>query len=262
MKSTNFFCAIVDQLLKARENEISHRNDFMAIMTHALKQNIKNENSDNTETDKGLDREDIIASGVTFFMAGIETVSNGISVCCYHLSQNQDWQSKVIDEITSILDAHDNVVSNSVLNELTLLEMCIEECLRLSPPGPVTDRVATEDVNLDGITIQKGMHIWIPIYAIHHHPDYYPDPEKYDPMRFTPEAKAERSKFTNLAFGIGPRECIAKRLAMMEVKTVMVHLLRSFKLLPALGDKSSMKYGAFGQLSECWVRMEKRNIEE
>ena len=83
-----------------------------------------------------------------------------------------------------------------------------------------------------GLTIKKGMSIQIPIHAIHHCPDFYPSPNRFDPERFLPENRDKLIPYTYLPFGAGPRNCVGMRFALMEAKTaaaILVYKYRFFK---------------------------------
>ena len=77
--------------------------------------------------------------------------------------------------------------------------------------------------------IPKGMLIQIPIYAIHHDPKIWPEPEKFNPYRFTSEEKAKHTAYDWIPFGSGPRNCIGMRLAQMELKISVAYLIRAYK---------------------------------
>lgn len=72
--------------------------------------------------------------------------------------------------------------------------------------------------------------VWIPIYGIHHDPTYFPNPDKFDPERFSDENKHNIQPGTYLPFGIGPRNCIGSRFALMEIKTMMYFLVLHFSI--------------------------------
>lgn len=88
----------------------------------------------------------------------------------------------------------------------------LAETLRKHPPVEVVTRICVKDYNIPGmdLTLKTGNRIQVSIAGIHHDPDYYPDPEKFDPERFTEENKSKRPPFSFLAFGEGPRICIGK----------------------------------------------------
>jgi cytochrome P450 family 9 len=96
----------------------------------------------------------------------------------------------------------------------------------------MTDRICVKDyvVEVDDkkFTFEKGTSFYVPITAYHHDPKYFSDPEKFDPERFSEENKSKIDPDTYLPFGIGPRNCIGSRFALMEVKTIFYYLLHNF----------------------------------
>jgi cytochrome P450 family 6 len=89
---------------------------------------------------------------------------------------------------------------------------CLTETLRKYPPVPAVTRECTKTTKLAGtdITVEKGIQLVLPILALHHDPKYYPDPERFDPERFSEEEKKKRPQFSYLPFGEGPRLCIGE----------------------------------------------------
>lgn len=88
------------------------------------------------------------------------------------------------------------------------------------------------------VTLEKDTKVWIPVYALHHDPEYFPNPSVYDPERFTAEMVANRNNATFLPFGDGPRNCIGLRFGMMQARVGMVTLLSNFDL--SLCEKSTV----------------------
>jgi cytochrome P450 len=86
----------------------------------------------------------------------------------------------------------------------------IPETSRFYPPAAVVDRGCTQDWKVPGtdFTLKKGEGIVVPIFGLHHDPDIYPEPEKFDPERFSPENKHKINPYAFLAFGQGPRNCV------------------------------------------------------
>ncbi|KAJ9597092.1 hypothetical protein L9F63_027019, partial [Diploptera punctata] len=109
----------------------------------------------------------------------------------------------------------------------------MEKTLRLHPSKIYTDRRCVKKYTFPtkpSYTLNPGDEIWIPIYAIHHDPRYYPDPDKFDPERFNEENKDKIKSFTYMPFGLGPRMCIGRRFAIMKIKILLIHLLSRFNL--------------------------------
>ena len=94
-----------------------------------------------------------------------------------------------------------------------------------------TERQCANDTRIKDIDIPKGSIISIPIYAIHYDPEIWPEPEKFNPYRFTPEEKLKHGPYDWLPFGAGPRGCIAMRLGLLEIKIACIYLLRAFRFI-------------------------------
>ena len=95
--------------------------------------------------------------------------------------------------------------------------------------GALLTREATEDCIVKGIKVKKGTPIFVPVYSLHHDPKIWPEPEKFNPMRFTPEAKQSRDPYTYTPFGQGPHNCIGMRFAQMEMKLALTRILKKFR---------------------------------
>jgi cytochrome P450 len=100
----------------------------------------------------------------------------------------------------------------------------LKEAMRLFPPAPAIGREAAEDVEIGGHRIPAGTTVVISPYALHRRPDYFPDPQRFDPDRWTPEAEARLPWHAYLPFGGGPRICIGNHFAMMEGHIVLTTL--------------------------------------
>src|SRR2546422_709950 len=100
------------------------------------------------------------------------------------------------------------------------LDAVIQESLRLFPALVRLERRAAEDYELGdtGITVPKGMIVGMPVYTMQRDPEQYPEPESFKPERFLPENRDTHHPLSHLPFGDGPRNCIAKRMALMETK--------------------------------------------
>ncbi|KPM11177.1 cytochrome P450-like protein 23 [Sarcoptes scabiei] len=145
---------------------------------------------------------------------------------------NQDIQQKLFDEIQSVLDDGKSLNYSSVMT-LPYLDAVLSETLRKYPPALALAREASEDYYIKeyDITVEKHNDVVIPVYAIHHDPEYYPDPERYDPERFMPENRHKLVPYTYLPFGGGPRNCIGMRFALAEAKLGIANLIKSFRIV-------------------------------
>ncbi|XP_025113307.1 cytochrome P450 3A19-like [Pomacea canaliculata] len=99
------------------------------------------------------------------------------------------------------------------------------------PAVNIVNRLASETVTIKGVTIPKGAGVLIPIVNVLNDPEYFPEPDKFIPERFSEENKGSRNPMAFLSFGYGPRLCIGMRLALLEIKIAMVHVLRAVKFI-------------------------------
>lgn len=114
------------------------------------------------------------------------------------------------------------------------------ETLRKYPPGGISTRISEKDYQVPGtdIVIEKGITAVIPVHAIHHDPEYYSNPEKFDPDRFESVEKSKRDAITWLPFGEGPRNCLGLRFGMMQARIGLVTLLNNVEFSP--GPKTAV----------------------
>jgi cytochrome P450 len=109
------------------------------------------------------------------------------------------------------------------------MDMVIDETLRLYPPAPFSERVASNDYEYEGRRFKKGQIVSLAIYAVHHDADNYEDPEEFRPERFSDENKKKRENETFMPFGTGPRNCIGMRFALVEIKLLLADILVKYR---------------------------------
>lgn len=124
----------------------------------------------------------------------------------------------------------------------------ILEVLRKWAPNISTDRICTKPYTIAAknpsekpITIETDMMVIIPTTGLHLDSNHYPDPKKFDPERFSEENKGKIPPFTYTPFGVGPRNCIASRFALLEIKALLSKLIYNFEILPNSKTKSPIK---------------------
>ncbi|XP_064612070.1 cytochrome P450 3A24-like [Liolophura sinensis] len=240
-----YFTKLVQNALKERRNNPKEFVDFLQIMVTAENQARDHtahvdDHPDNVidsthwvdkRKGQGLTDDEILAQSITFLVAGFDTTATSLTYVLYNLALNPKCQDKLIAEIDEQFPGG-TLPSYDSLQDLQYLDMVICESLRLNPPVARMDRVCNKTTEVHGYKIPEGMGIALPIYNIHHDPEYWPDPDKFDPERFSPENKKTHRPLQWLAFGYGPRSCIGMRLAMMEMKLGLVQLLQRYRFVP------------------------------
>jgi cytochrome P450 len=165
---------------------------------------------------------------ITMFLAGYETVANALSWTWYLLSQNPQAEQKFHAELDAILGQR--LPSHDDLPRLRYTEMVLAESMRLFPPAWAMGRRALRDFELGPYFLPARTTVLMSQFVMHRDPRYYTDPLRFDPERFTPEAKAARPKLTYFPFGAGPRQCIGESFAWMEGVLALATIGQKWKL--------------------------------
>jgi cytochrome P450 len=167
----------------------------------------------------------IIDNLVTFLLAGHETTAQALTWTLYLLALFTDWQDEAREEIRRV--AGGRPIDRDVLKELSLVEAIFQEAMRLYPPAPSLMRRVARHTELGGRDIKQGATVIIPVYVVHRHQLLWRDPLKFDPLRFSPEARAGRHRCAYMPFSTGPRSCIGGAFSMLEAKAMLATLVAS-----------------------------------
>lgn len=170
----------------------------------------------------------------TFMFEGHDTTTSGIAFTFYQLAKHPDIQEKLYREIVDILgpDYRTVPLTYSALQNFTYLDMVVKESLRLLPPVSFIGRRLVDDIEMNGVTVPAGTDFTIPIYVIHRNPEIYPDPERFDPERFSDENAQRRGPYDYIPFSVGSRNCIGQRYALMEMKVTIVRMISHYQIVP------------------------------
>ncbi|XP_075827142.1 cytochrome P450 3A11-like [Microtus pennsylvanicus] len=224
--SIAFFKKFVSRMTENRlDSKQKHRVDFLQLMM-----NTQN-NSEDKESHKALTDMEIAAQAIIFIFAGYETTSSTLAFALHSLATHPDIQKKLQDEIDVALP-NKAPPNYDKLMEMEYLDMVLNETLRLYPFGLRLDRFCKQDVEIDGVHVPKGSVVIIPVYALHHDPQYWPEPAEFRPERFSKENKGSINPYVYMPFGNGPRNCIGMRFALMNMKLALTKLLQNFSFQP------------------------------
>lgn len=219
---TRYFMNLVMGMINYRKEHGIYRPDFINALIEFQKHPEQLEGVEVTDTL-------LTALAAGFFGAGFETSSSSMSWTLYELALNHKIQDKLREEIKTYYDKYGDTFTTDSLKDLKYLDKVLKETLRKYPVSGLLLRRTTSEYTFDTLkfTLPKHIDVWVPLFAIHRDPEIYPDPEKYDPERFSEEQVATRHPMHYLPFGDGPRNCIGARFATLQAKLGLVKILRN-----------------------------------
>ena len=165
---------------------------------------------------------------LTVFFAGHETTATSLSWIHYLLDKNRDARDKLRAEVDTVLAGR--VPTSADLDRLVYTEQVINEALRLYSPIHSLSRVALEDDTLGGYHIPAGATIYVSLYATHRLASLWPDPDRFDPDRFTSDQVERRPRFAFIPFAAGHRNCVGASTAMVELKIAVAMIAQRYEL--------------------------------
>ena len=165
---------------------------------------------------------------ITIFLAGYETVAIALTWTWYLLSQHPEVEERLYAEVREVVG--DRLPAYDDLPRLKYAEMVLAESMRLYPPAWAMGRLALNDFELGPYRLPAGTTVLMSQFITHRDARFFPDPMRFDPERFTPEAKAVRPRFTYFPFGMGPRQCIGEAFAWMEATLVIATILQKWRM--------------------------------
>lgn len=164
---------------------------------------------------------------MTIFLAGHETTANALAWTWYALARNPDVERELHRELDEVLGGR--TPSPADYPRLPYTEMVLAESMRLFPPAWGLGRYASSDTKIGEWDVPKDALVVLSQWVTHKDPRFWPDPEKFDPLRFTAEAKAQRPKMAYFPFGAGPRICIGEGFAWMEGVLLLATIAQQWK---------------------------------
>ncbi|MDX1477043.1 MAG: cytochrome P450, partial [Saprospiraceae bacterium] len=166
----------------------------------------------------------VLDESLILFVAGHETSANALTWTLYLLTQHPHYLEAIRNEHRG------GDLSFTGLMQRTMTRQVIEESMRLYPPAWIIDRLPNEDDGVLGFSYPKDTFLIQFIYGVHHDPELWPDPSRFDPERFSETAKRTHVPYSYLPFGGGPRLCIGNQFAMLEMILVLGYIARHFDL--------------------------------
>jgi len=176
-----------------------------------------------------LPYKDIQMNTFIFFLAGHESTAASLIWALSFLAEHKDIQTRLREEIDTVLQGKQIEAEN--FKDLTYLDMVIKEVLRYtSPISQTSSRKTDEDVKIGDYLIPKDTVIGLGIYAIHHNPEFWPNPERFDPERFNPQNTEKRHPYSYIPFAHGKRSCIGNNFSLIEQKVFLTTLMQRYTI--------------------------------
>ncbi|XP_067950041.1 lithocholate 6-beta-hydroxylase-like isoform X2 [Watersipora subatra] len=240
MEALSYFEDLSNQIITERGQDDLKQKDFVQLCTNQLIDEPALRDPE-TQVDKygrawstkGLTKDEVVANAVLFFMAGYETTALTLHYVLYELTINPDIQKRVYEEITTNMSGEE--ASYDELSKMEYVDWVLQEAMRLYPAALRLERLVGRDTTVAGVHLSAGSMVSALVYPIHHDPEIWPDPEKFDPERFSPENREGRHQYAWIPFGLGNRNCIGMRLALLNMKIAMVKTLKNYVLEPCEG---------------------------
>ncbi|MEU9299680.1 cytochrome P450 [Streptomyces sp. NPDC048269] len=215
----NELYAVCDKIIGERRSDPAESpgEDLLTLLAAA-------KSSDDGEFDASELRDQVLI----FLLAGHETTATSLAFALHLLGRHPEEQKRAREEITRVLGGRTPEAAD--LDRLPYLTQVLKEAMRLYPAAPVIGRKAVVATEVDGHAVPAGADVILAPWVTHRHPLHWPEPDRFDPERFTPEAEAGRPRYAWFPFGGGPRACIGQHFSMLESVIALAMILRAYEV--------------------------------
>jgi cytochrome P450 len=207
------------RIIEERRRSNEDRGDLLSMLLSA-----RDEEGDGGQMTDLQVRDEVM----TLFLAGHETTANLMTWTWYLLSEHAEVEAKLHEELDAVLGGRQPTVED--VPSLRYTEMVVAESMRLYPPAWAIGRLALHNHEVGGYIIPAKSLVLLSPYVTHRDERYFPDPTRFDPERWTPEAKESRPQFAYFPFGGGTRRCIGEGFAWMEAILLVASLARNWRM--------------------------------
>lgn len=210
--------AVILDIISSRRGTGRPADDLLSMLMQARDE----------DTGEGMSDAQLRDEAMTIFLAGHETTAVALGWTWHLLATHPDVRQRLEDEVDAAVGQRRPVVAD--LQHLSYVEQVVKESLRVYPPAWAISRCAIKDDVIGGFRVPAGSTVLISPYVTHRHPEFWPDPERFDPDRFDPARSVKRPPFAHFPFGGGPRQCIGNSFAMMELVLVVATIAQRCRL--------------------------------
>ncbi|XP_075148982.1 putative cytochrome P450 9f2 [Haematobia irritans] len=265
---SQYFMRLVLDTMKNRQENNIRRADMIDLLMEA--NGILPTSNASTLKKREWSDFEVVAQCFLFFFAALEPLSTAMSFALHELMEYPNVQQKLYDEIQEFdSQLEGKQVTYEILQKMSYMDMTVSEILRKWPVTLAVDRTCTRDYVYvipetgERIEICKGDFVRASMSAIHRDPTIFENPDKLDPERFNEDTKSQMETGTYLPFGLGPRNCIANRFALLVMKAFLYNVVLHYRLepspkscLPMVIDKSTFQLRPTGGF---WMQFKPRH---
>ena len=218
IQSSREIAEVVDRIIQQRKHDFKDGGDLLSSMILTR----------DAQTGAAMDDEQMRHQILTLMLAGYETTASALSWTWYLLSQDLGTTERLRREVREVLNGRPPRYTD--VENLPYTRRVLNESLRLFPPAWTLGRRALGEDEIGGYYVAPNTVLAICIYTLHRHPDFWDQPEAFDPGRFSPENSAGRHKFAYIPFGAGPRQCIGNHFGVMEAMLIIATIAQRFEM--------------------------------
>ncbi|XP_065202849.1 probable cytochrome P450 6a13 [Planococcus citri] len=242
----DFFYNLTKDLVNYRRNNSVSRNDFFQLLLNMRDDDDQQKSQKQRGDSLAMNDELMAAQCFLFFVAGFDTSNLVLSGALFELALQADIQKKLQDEIDEYLQKYDDKITYEMVKSMPYLNQVVSEAMRMYPILGSLSRVCARDYQIPNtdVVIEEGTEVYIPIAGLHSDPQYFPNPQLFDPDRFK-DFESYPGRDAYLPFGDGPKNCIGSRFGQMTVKLALVYLLRDFNFEPCSMTRIPLEYKPF-----------------
>ncbi|MCO4768969.1 MAG: cytochrome P450 [Deltaproteobacteria bacterium] len=220
--------ACVGALIEQRSGD-SSGDDLLSILCRAL------------GSADGLPREEVVGHLVSIIIGGFETTALVMTYALHLVHAHPDVKAQLVSEVDRVLGGDLPTVEH--IEQLVYTRQVLDESMRIYPPAWLFGRTPAKDEALGGFAVPADANLLISPWAVHHRPDYWPDPERFDPSRFAADSGVDRHPFSYIPFGGGPRFCVGRNLALMEGVLLLAMFIQRFEYRTVRPERFSLVPG-------------------
>jgi cytochrome P450 len=241
---------VVLRVIERGRRSAREEDTLLSLLLHAVDE----------ESGERMSNRQLRDEAVALFVAGYDTTAVSLAWTFHLMTRYPESFQRMRTEVREVLGQR--VPGFADLRPLTYTRNVLQEALRLYSPAYWVPRASAEEDEIDGYRIPAGRMVLIFAHLIHHHPDFWEEPLRYDPDRFTPERSEGRHKQAWIPFGAGQRLCIGKEFSMMEGQLILSRIAQRFEVSAVRGrEEVQLHIGTSSRPKDgVWVHLKARAL--